>query len=62
MRLISTLHSGFVVFLTIKLGSGLLAYRVVNTVRFQLKRGETKENANAKQQNNQEVPATINFQ
>jgi hypothetical protein len=44
------------------LNLGLLAYWVVNTVRFQLKRGETKEKINTQQQDNKNIPTTINFQ
>jgi hypothetical protein len=44
------------------LNLGLLAYWVVNTVRFQLKREETKEKTNTKQQDNRDIPTTINFQ
>jgi hypothetical protein len=44
------------------LNLGLLAYWVVNTVRFQLKRGEATENMSAKPQDSQEVPATIRVQ
>jgi hypothetical protein len=44
------------------LNLGLLAYWVVNTVRFQLKRGETKNNTATQQQENQITSTTINFQ
>jgi hypothetical protein len=44
------------------LNLGLLAYWVVNTVRFQLKRGETKDDKTTQQRENQEIPTTINFQ
>jgi hypothetical protein len=41
---------------------GLLAYWVVNTVRFQLKRGEVAEKSGAKQQDSQEDTAPIKVQ
>jgi hypothetical protein len=44
------------------LNLGLLAYWVVNTVRFQLKRGETKEKHNTQQQDNHKDTTIINFQ